>query len=216
MASNEELYEFLLSLGTDEVAHTGHDFLTHLKSVQGVLEAAGADTEMSQAGLFHSIYGTQTFQDFSLPLAERAQVQGLIGERAEFTAFCNCVMDRETFDAAVASALADGGESFEISDREGSPPIPLSRAQLTDLGAGACVRLAGAGGAVVAGVGLPANGVPADGGAGRPGSDGGLRRSLRPRGVFDPFLRLRWVVSQLGGGLGRSGSPRRWARQSLT
>ena len=133
MASNEELYEFLLSLGTDEVAHTGHDVLTHLKSVQGVLEAAGADTEMSQAGLFHSIYGTQTFQDFSLPLAERAQVQGLIGERAEFTAFCNCVMDRETFDAAVASALADGGESFEISDREGSPPIPLSRAQLTDL-----------------------------------------------------------------------------------
>jgi hypothetical protein len=133
MASNEEVYEFLLSLGTDEIAHTGHDFLTHLKAVQRFVETAGGDAEMAQAGLLHSIYGTEGFQDFSLPLSERDQVRGMIGERAEFTAYCNCVMDRSTFDAAVAQALEGDGDAFEIRDREGSPPIAMTRAQLTDL-----------------------------------------------------------------------------------
>lgn len=131
--ANDQLYDFLVSLGTAEVAHTGHDFLTHLKAVQGVLEDAGADPEISRAGLFHSIYGTEGFQDFSLPLEERAQVRALLGDRAEFTAYCNCVMDRSTLDAAVASAVAGGGDNFEIRDREGNPPIALTRAQLTDL-----------------------------------------------------------------------------------
>lgn len=133
MASNEEVYEFLVGLGTAEIAHTGHDFLTHLKAVQRFVETAGGDSEMSQAGLLHSIYGTEGFQDFSLPLSGRDQVRGMIGERAEFTAYCNCVMDRSTFDAAVAEAVSGDADAFEIRDREGSPPIALTRAQLTDL-----------------------------------------------------------------------------------
>ena len=133
-SSNDELYDFLVGLGTAEIAHTGHDFLTHLKAVRRVLDDAGADPQISRAGLFHSIYGTEGFQDFSLPLDQRAQVRGLIGERAEFAAYCNCVMDRSTFDAAVSSAVAGGDDGFEIRDRvEGSRPIALSRAQLADL-----------------------------------------------------------------------------------
>ncbi len=131
--TDEELFEFLVNLGTGEVAHTGHDFLTHLKAVKATVESVGGDAEMARAGLFHSIYGTQGFQDFSLPLEERAQMRDLIGERAEFTAFCNCVMDRATFDAEVARALESDADSFEIRDREGSPPIALNRQQLTDL-----------------------------------------------------------------------------------
>ena len=152
--SNDQLYDFLVGLGTAGIAHTGHDFLTHLKAVQSVLEDGGAEPEITRAGPLHSIYGTEGFQDFSLPLKERAQVQGLIGARAEFAANCNCVMDRSTFDAAVAAAVTDassaggaltrassaggaltrGGYTFEIRDRvEGSPPIALTRAQLADL-----------------------------------------------------------------------------------
>ena len=152
--SNDQLYDFLVGLGTAGIAHTGHDSLTHLKAVQSVLEDGGAEPEIARAGPLHSIYGTEGFQDFSLPLKERAQVQGLIGARAEFAANCNCVMDRSTFDAAVAAAVTDassaggaltrassaggaltrGGYTFEIRDRvEGSPPIALTRAQLADL-----------------------------------------------------------------------------------
>ena len=132
MKTNDELYKFLLSLGTDEVAHTGGDFLHHLQSVQNLLEKNGADLDMSRAGLFHSIYGTQGFQDFSLPLSERPLIKDLIGERAEFVAFCNCVMNRETFDEALAQAVTNG-ESFTIENREDKSSIELSRNQLIDL-----------------------------------------------------------------------------------
>ncbi len=129
--TNEELYGFLLSLGTDEVAHTGGDFLHHLQAVQRVLEEWGAEPVVSRAGLFHSIYGTELFQDFSLPLAERDQMRELIGERSELTAYCNCVMDRATLDATVVRALAGEGD-LEIRDREGGS-IALTREQLVDL-----------------------------------------------------------------------------------
>jgi len=132
MKTNDELYKFLLSLGTDEVTHTGGDFLHHLQSVQNLLEKNGADLDMSRAGLFHSIYGTQGFQDFSLPFSERPLIKDLIGERAEFVAFCNCVMNRETFDEALAQAVTEG-ESFTIENREDKSSIELSRNQLIDL-----------------------------------------------------------------------------------
>ena len=132
MKTNDELYKFLLSLGIDEVTHTGGDFLHHLQSVQNLLEKNGADLDMSRAGLFHSIYGTQGFQDFSLPLSERPLIKDLIGERAEFVAFCNCVMNRETFDEALAQAVTEG-ESFTIENREDKSSIELSRNQLIDL-----------------------------------------------------------------------------------
>ncbi|MCY4619932.1 MAG: hypothetical protein OXD50_15470 [Chloroflexi bacterium] len=127
-----ELVDFLQSLGTAEIDHTGHDFLTHLRAVRDLLAEHDASDELAAAGLFHSIYGTEKFQAFSLPLDERTQVRDLIGERAERIAWLNCVMDRPTFDAAVSAALA-GGSDLMINDREGNPPIPISRAELHDL-----------------------------------------------------------------------------------
>ncbi len=128
----DELVAFLKSLGTAEIDHTGHDFLTHLQAVHDLLAEHGAGNEMAAAGLFHSIYGTEKFQDFSLPLSERAQVQDLIGERAERTAWLNCIMDRSTFDAAVSAALA-GETDLAISDRDGNPPTELTVEELRDL-----------------------------------------------------------------------------------
>lgn len=127
-----ELVDFLYSLGTADVDHTGHDFLTHLRAVSDLLAEHGNDAELVAAGLFHSIYGTEQFQDFSLPLSEREQVRSLIGERAERTAWLNCVMDRSTFDAAVSQALA-GELDLNVADREGNPPISVSVDELRDL-----------------------------------------------------------------------------------
>lgn len=127
-----ELIEFLYSLGTAEIDHSGHDFLTHLKAVHDLLDKHDAGRELAAAGLFHSIYGTEKFQGFSLPLTERARVGLLIGERAEFVAWLNCIMDRATFDAAISAALA-GERMLAISDRDGNPPIELTVDQLRDL-----------------------------------------------------------------------------------
>ena len=45
--------------------------------------------------------GTEGFQDFCLSFNRRADVRALIGERAEFVAYVNCVMDRTTLDATL-------------------------------------------------------------------------------------------------------------------
>ncbi len=41
------------------------------------------DQHLIQAGLFHSIYGTQGFQAFTVPLEKRAEIREILGERAE-------------------------------------------------------------------------------------------------------------------------------------
>ncbi len=127
----DELVEFLHSLGTAEIDHTGHDFLTHLRAVRDLLVEHGMGDELVAAGLYHSIYGTEKFQDFSLPLDRRDEVRALIGDRAERIAWLNCVMDRSTFDAAVSAALG-GATRFSISDRQGAA-INVTADQLHDL-----------------------------------------------------------------------------------
>ena len=134
-APRAEQAAFLESLGTADVEHTGGDFLHHLCAVHDLLAAHGADAELAAAGMFHSIYGTERFQGFALPLDQRGRVRQLIGERAERIAWVNCVMDRASFDNAVAQALEGAdllADSLIVRDREGAE-IPMSAEQLRDL-----------------------------------------------------------------------------------
>ena len=130
-APRAEQAAFLKSLGTADVEHTGGDFLHHLCAVHDLLATHGAAPELAAAGMFHSIYGTERFQGFALPLNRRGRVRALIGERAERIAWVNCVMDRASFDNAVAQAL-EGADPLIVRDREGAA-IPLSAKQLRDL-----------------------------------------------------------------------------------
>jgi hypothetical protein len=82
--------------------HTGSSaFDQHLKGVQAVLRYWGAPAYLTKAGLFHSIYGTEGFQGFSLPLSERETIKRLVGEEAERLCFWFCMVDRSTLDATV-------------------------------------------------------------------------------------------------------------------
>lgn len=99
------MVDFLVALGTDDVPHTGEKgFLAHLIGVYRDLESWGCDRDVCRAGMFHSIYGTEKFQLFSLPLDRRADVRELIGDRAERLAFANSMMDRASFDRLIESA----------------------------------------------------------------------------------------------------------------
>ena len=162
------------------------------------------DEELQLAGLFHSIYGTEGFQDFQLSFDRRDDIKKLIGEvtgskphwtyrehcirnrlvyahsctahmpssfwapgifailkalcsvsgesdmyythtcgqtdlsrltcaqRAEFCAFCNCVMDRTTLDATLSDS--PGQHSIRARpDVAGGAHIPLSNSQFSDL-----------------------------------------------------------------------------------
>ena len=127
--SFKELTNFLIGLGVDEVAHTNESFLAHLIGVYRYMEARGCNEELCRAGMFHSIYGTELFQGFKLPVERRPEVRELIGERAERLAYLNCAMDRASFDRAVEQ----GGEPHRFRDRLTGEEVTLSAADFDDL-----------------------------------------------------------------------------------
>ncbi|HVX12225.1 MAG TPA: hypothetical protein VHC22_13675 [Pirellulales bacterium] len=129
MTTFKQLTDFLVSLGTDKVPHTNEIFLAHLIGVYRDLEAWGCDEEICRAGMFHSIYGTERFQKFSLPLTRRGEVRDLIGPRAERLGYLNCAMDRASFDRATFG----DGETYRFVDRLTGDEVELPRAEFEDL-----------------------------------------------------------------------------------
>jgi len=141
-ATFKQLTDFLVNLGIEQVAHTQKNYLAHLISVYKVMQAAGCDEELCRAGLFHSIYGTEKFQGFKLPLDRRAELADLIGSRAERLAYWNCLMDRGSMDELLAQPAdknpAEGEVPFLLRNRESGEAMPLTRRELDDL---CCVHL---------------------------------------------------------------------------
>jgi hypothetical protein len=125
----KQLTDFLVGIGVEQVPHTHKSYLAHLIAVYRLLEAQGCPEAVRRAGLFHSIYGTERFQGFTLPVARRGEVRALIGERAEYLAYLNCVVDRMPFDRA----LERGEEPYRICDRITGQQIALCSDDFADL-----------------------------------------------------------------------------------
>jgi len=120
---------FLREVGIEDQPHTGKTYLGHLLAVHRLLEEEGYGTDACRAGLFHSVYGTELFQGFKLPVEKRAAVRELIGERAERLAYLNCAMDRSSFDAALDRA----GPPYPVRDRLTGEEVALAREDFDDL-----------------------------------------------------------------------------------
>src|ERR1700731_5004577 len=97
----KRLTDFLVGMGVEQVPPTHKSYLAHLIAVFHSLESQGYPGDVCRAGMFHSIYGTERFQGFTLPLDRRGDVRALIGDRAEHLAYLNCAMDRASFDRAL-------------------------------------------------------------------------------------------------------------------
>ena len=128
-AGYKQLTEFLIGEGIEHLPHTGKTYLGHLVKVWRLMESQGCSEELCRAGLFHSIYGTQSFQDFKLSLERRGELRELIGERAERLAYLNCTMDRASFD----QALDQSDERHRFRDRITGEEVSLPRADFDDL-----------------------------------------------------------------------------------
>ncbi len=126
---HKQMTSFLLGQGIEEMEHTGKTYLGHLVAVHRLMEQQGCATDVCRAGLFHSIYGTEAFQRFQLPVARRHEVRDLIGERAERLAYLNCAMDRASFDAA----LKRGRPPYPVLDRLTGEEVALDTEDFDDL-----------------------------------------------------------------------------------
>jgi len=125
----KELTDFFVSVGADKVPHTEGIYLAHAIGVYNDLKSWGCDEDVCRAGLFHSVYGTEHFQKFTLPLERRGEVRELIGERAERLAFANCLMDRSTLDASARQSEPP----YVIRNRVTGEQIELSEQDFDDL-----------------------------------------------------------------------------------
>ena len=121
----KKMTSFIREIGADSVGHTEKKYLAHAVAVYNDLRRWGGDEDWCRAAMFHSIYGTELFQGFTLPLDRRDEVRDLIGERAEKYAYWNCAMQRDEFDRSVFQSegpyfLQDRftGEKIELTDEE--------------------------------------------------------------------------------------------------
>ena len=85
----KRMTDFLVGVGIEQIPHTHKSYLAHLIAVFRDLDSKGFGQDVCRAGMFHSIYGTEKFQGFTLPLERRGEVKTLIGDRAEELAYLN-------------------------------------------------------------------------------------------------------------------------------
>jgi hypothetical protein len=128
-ATFKQMTDFLVGLGVEQVPHTAKSYLAHLIGVYRYMKERGCGEDACRAGLFHSIYGTELFQGFKLPLERRAEVRALIGERAERLAYLNCAMDRASFDRAARQE----GPPYRFRDRLTGEEVELAAEDFDDL-----------------------------------------------------------------------------------
>ncbi len=125
----KRMTDFLVLIGIEQVPHTHKSYLAHLIAVFRDLGLEGCGEDVCRAGMFHSIYGTEKFQGFTLPLERRDEVRTLIGDRAEHLAYLNCAMDRASFDRAVDREA----EPYRFVDRITGLEVQLSQHDFDDL-----------------------------------------------------------------------------------
>src|SRR5579872_7248067 len=125
----KQMTAFLQEIGISDQPHTGKTYIGHLLAVYRLMEKQGCGLDACRAGLFHSVYGTEVFQGFKLPLERRADVRAVIGERAERLAYLNCAMDRATFD----SSQERKGAPYPMHDRLTGEEVLLDEEEFDDL-----------------------------------------------------------------------------------
>jgi hypothetical protein len=92
-----ERLELLKSLGFGELQHDSHvPFMSHLIGTRRLLVSWGSRPALCDAGLFHSVYGTEFFQPAQR--AERDVVTAIVGAEAERIAWLWCNIRRATLD----------------------------------------------------------------------------------------------------------------------
>ncbi len=128
MRSYEEQIIFLEGHNTALMGHSNHSLLDHLVGVRTILVDWNADDSLAASGLFHSVYGTESFRQEAVPVDLRPQVREIIGERAEELAYTFGAMAKETFATSV-----DRGVDFWVEDRHTGDRIQMDTEQWSAL-----------------------------------------------------------------------------------
>ena len=128
MTQREKILSELQTLGLVDSSHSKGKLLDHLVGTYDLLESWGSSSYLSNAGLCHSIYGTESFSKVSLEKDHRDQVSTIIGSKAEKLVYLFCAHEKESLWAN--QAKADG---FTIFDRFCNQLITVSEEEYRDM-----------------------------------------------------------------------------------
>lgn len=111
----------------DRSPHMGGDLLAHLDGTAAILQGWGCDDGLCVSGLFHAVYGTESYRRALASPEKRQEIAALIGAGAEQLVWCFGRMSKESF----YGSLPDGQPA--LTDRETGAPLPLGAASFSAL-----------------------------------------------------------------------------------
>ncbi len=108
----------LRALGFADLEHDSHvPFMAHLVGTRRLLIEWGCDAALCDAGLFHSVYGTEYFESDS-PVT-RSEITNVIGSLAERIAWLWCTIVRDSIDVEAETAInRNTGEEIHLASGE--------------------------------------------------------------------------------------------------
>jgi hypothetical protein len=124
----ENRLRFLRKANTESMPHSDLALLDHLLGTRELLVKWEARPALCDAGLFHSVYGTEYYEHLAIPLTMRNEVQQLIGDEAESLAWLFCMIRRET----LFENPGPEGE-YRVQHRLTDEWLPLTKIQFQDL-----------------------------------------------------------------------------------
>src|SRR6476646_4016281 len=119
--SDEEKIRFLTKNAADTIPHSGRTLLDHLIGTHDLLETWPRREAVCDAGLFHSIYGTEHLPKVTVAPSMRFLVRKLIGDEAEKLAWIFGALQRESFDQNIPRR-----SGYSVLDRTNGKTIPLT------------------------------------------------------------------------------------------
>ncbi|KAF2468343.1 uncharacterized protein BDR25DRAFT_316133 [Lindgomyces ingoldianus] len=100
MSHTKDKFAFLKAHTSESKYRGKESFYQHLFNVYSYLKAQSLPDEVCDAGLYHSVYGTE-FYDFQNDSITRDIVRSYIGEYAEELAYTFCQLKKNRFDSIV-------------------------------------------------------------------------------------------------------------------
>lgn len=135
----EDKFAALESLGAAGFDHKNGSLHAHLLGTRDLLERWGASTALCDAGLYHSVYGTEGFRQTMVTLDSRSDIAAIIGAQAEAMVYLYCACDREFVYPNFANPGAVGyrdrftNEEFVMSAQQSSAFCELTVANELEL-----------------------------------------------------------------------------------
>lgn len=114
----DELKSFLVDLPGIDAPHTDRSLLDHLVGTFELLSLWNAPKHVCEAGLFHSIYGTEAHPSATVAVSDRLELKRRIGSRSEklVLAFHDARWSRILNDTDYAATTGDANAGlYEIA-----------------------------------------------------------------------------------------------------